>query len=350
MTYLVTGTAGFIGFHVASRLLREGHTVIGFDSVNDYYRVDLKEARLASLNALAEGLPAAAGEPRWKFYRGNLEDSGLVSAVFSSHRFDSVIHLAAQAGVRYSITNPRAYAASNLDGFLNVLEECRNHKIPHLAYASSSSVYGLNSKVPFSETDPVDHPVSLYAATKRANELMAHTYAHLYGLPVTGMRFFTVYGPWGRPDMAYFKFAEAITSGREIEIYNHGDLMRDFTYIDDVVKAVIMIADRPALPSAASGTGSPVSPDRSTAPYRVYNIGNSDPVRLDAFISTLEGLLGVEAKKKFLPMQAGDVYMTAADTSSLECDFGWKPSTPLSEGLREFTQWYKEKKLWQQSL
>lgn len=341
MTYLVTGTAGFIGFHVARALLAAGQTVVGFDSVNDYYRVDLKEARLSVLSKLARELPSG----RWEFYRGNLEDTGLVAAVFASHRFDRVIHLAAQAGVRYSITNPRAYASSNLEGFLNILEECRTNKIAHLAFASSSSVYGMNEKAPFSETDPVDHPVSLYAATKRANELMAHSYAHLYGMPVTGMRFFTVYGPWGRPDMAYFKFADAIEAGREIEIYNDGNLLRDFTYIDDVVRAVVMIADKPAAPAADASSP---SPDRSAAPYRIYNIGNSNPVRLENFIGTIETEMGIKAKRKYLPMQAGDVYMTAADTSALERDFGWKPSTPISEGLNSFIKWYKEKTTWQQ--
>ncbi len=339
MTYLVTGSAGFVGYHVTKALLAGGHRVIGLDSVNDYYRVDLKEARLAGIDGVTKGLPPES----WRFYRGNLEDSGLVSAIFASHRFDRVIHLAAQAGVRYSITNPRAYAESNLDGFLNILEECRTHKIGHLAYASSSSVYGMNRKVPFSESDPVDHPVSLYAATKRANELMAHTYAHLYGLPVTGMRFFTVYGPFGRPDMAYFKFADAIRQGREIDIYNGGDLLRDFTYIDDVVRAVVSIADRPALPcpvSADDPQGIP-RPDRSSAPYRIYNVGNSDPVRLETFISILETELAVKAKRNYLPMQAGDVYMTAADTSALERDFGWKPSTPIADGLKKFVEWYK---------
>lgn len=339
MTYLVTGAAGFVGYHVTRELLAAGHQVIGFDAVNDYYRVDLKEARLAELDALSKTLPA----DRWKFYKGNLEDAGLVAAVFSSHRFDRVIHLAAQAGVRYSITNPRAYAASNLDGFLNILEECRNHKIAHLAFASSSSVYGMNRKVPFAEADPVDHPVSLYAATKRANELMAHTYSHLYGLSVTGMRFFTVYGPFGRPDMAYFKFADAISAGREIDIYNGGDLLRDFTYIDDVVRAVILIADRPALPvlDSSADLAADLKPDNSTAPYRIYNIGNSDPVKLETFISILETELGITAKRNYLPMQAGDVYMTAADTSALDRDFGWKPSTPIAAGLNKFIEWYK---------
>ncbi len=336
MTYLVTGAAGFIGFHTSRALLEKGHAVIGLDSVNDYYRTDLKEDRLALLT----------GYPGWKFYRGILEDTGFVEGIFSAHALDRVIHLAAQAGVRYSMVNPRAYGASNLDGFLNILEACREHSIAHLAFASSSSVYGMNRKVPFSERDPVDHPISFYAATKRANELMAHTYSHLYGFPVTGMRFFTVYGPMGRPDMAYFKFADAIMKGLPIEVYNNGDLLRDFTYIDDVVKAILMIADRPSSPDPAFDPATPVL-DRSSAPYRIYNIGNEHPEKLEHFISTLEQLLGRTAIKKYLPMQAGDVYMTAADTSALENDFGWTPDTPLVKGLSYFTDWYKENKQWQ---
>jgi len=340
VTYLVTGCAGFIGFFTARALLEAGHTVVGLDSVNDYYRVDLKETRLALLDRAGVTAGAASGAVRWTFYRGNLEDASLVDRVFAAHHFDRVIHLAAQAGVRYSITNPRAYASSNLDGFLNILEACRAHKVAHLAFASSSSVYGLNRKVPFCETDPVDHPVSLYAATKRANELMAHTYSHLYGIPVTGMRFFTVYGPMGRPDMAYFSFAENIMAGKPINVFNNGDLLRDFTFVDDVVKAVILIADRPAAPDP-DFDASLTQTDRSSAPYRIYNIGNSRPEKLEYFIDTLESLLGKKALKNYLPMQAGDVYMTAADTGALERDFGWSPSTPLAEGLERFTEWFK---------
>ncbi len=350
MNYLVTGAAGFIGSFTALALLGEGHSVVGLDSVNDYYRTDLKEARLAMIDRAArEAASNVSVDTRWRFYRGKVEDADLLAKVFSENRFDRVIHLAAQAGVRYSITNPRAYCASNLDGFLNILESCRHHKIPHLAYASSSSVYGMNRKVPFSETDPVDHPVSLYAATKRANELMAHTYSHLYGLPTTGLRFFTVYGPMGRPDMAYFKFADAIMKGEAIDVYNGGDLLRDFTYIDDIVKAVTMIAARPPESDPAFDPERPVT-DRSSAPYRVYNVGNQHPERLEYFIATLERVLEKEAKKNYLPMQAGDVYMTAADTTSLERDFGWKPSTPLETGLTRFARWYKENKPWQRSL
>jgi len=336
VTYLVTGCAGFIGYYTARALLEAGHTVVGLDSVNDYYRTDLKETRLVLLEETGE----KAGTGRWTFYRGNLEDAPLLDRVFAAHGFDRVIHLAAQAGVRYSITNPRAYASSNLDGFLNILEACRAHKTAHLAFASSSSVYGLNRKVPFCETDPVDHPVSLYAATKRANELMAHTYSHLYGLPVTGMRFFTVYGPMGRPDMAYFSFAEAIMAGKPIHVFNNGDLLRDFTFVDDVVRAVILIADRPAAPDPGFDAAA-TRTDRSSAPYRIYNIGNSRPEKLEYFIETLGRLLGKKAVKNYLPMQAGDVYMTAADTSALESDFGWSPSTPLAEGLERFTEWFK---------
>jgi UDP-glucuronate 4-epimerase len=351
MTYLVTGAAGFIGSFTAVSLLKAGHAVIGLDSVNDYYRTDLKESRLSMVARAAEASAQKnpTGTGNWRFYRGNLEDAALIDRVFAENRFDRVIHLAAQAGVRYSITNPRAYAASNLDGFLNILEACRAHSIAHLAFASSSSVYGMNRKVPFAESDPVDHPMSLYAATKRANELMAHTYSHLYGLPVTGLRFFTVYGPMGRPDMAYFKFADAIMRGEKIDVYNSGDLLRDFTYVDDIVKAVIMIADRPAQGYPAFDPERPTL-DRSPAPYRIYNVGNQHPERLEYFISTLERLLGKQAIKNYLPMQAGDVYMTAADTSALERDFGWKPSTPLEDGLRKFTDWYKETQPWQRSL
>ena len=339
MTYLVTGAAGFIGYYTSKALLEEGHTVIGLDSVNDYYRTDLKEERLALLDQYSKS-------GRWCFYRGNLEDIDLVGRIFVEHTFDRVIHLAAQAGVRYSITNPGAYTSSNIEGFLTILEACRRHKIAHLAFASSSSVYGMNRKVPFCETDPVDHPVSLYAATKRANELMAHTYSHLYGLPVTGMRFFTVYGPMGRPDMAYFKFAEAIMRGTPIDVYNNGDLLRDFTYVDDVLKAILMITDNPAKSDSGFDPEHPAL-DRSSAPYRIYNIGNEHPEKLESFISILEEKLGKKALKHYLPMQMGDVYMTAADTSALEKDFGWKPSTPLETGLERFTGWFKEKKIWQ---
>lgn len=352
MKILVTGAAGFIGYFVTRALLDRGDTVVGFDSINDYYDQHLKYDRLEALGIPRSKIPSVpsvqeARSGSFVFYRNLLEDEEAVSAVFRAHRFDRVIHLAAQAGVRFSIENPRAYMKANLDGFLNILEGCRVQATPHLAFASSSSVYGINKKVPFSEKDGVDHPISLYAATKRANELMAHSWSSLYGLPTTGMRFFTVYGPMGRPDMAYFKFADAIRKGLPIDIYNNGDLWRDFTYIDDVVKAVLLIADRPPVGNAEFDYEHP-SVDSSYAPWRIYNIGNAHPVQLSEFISVLEQSLGCEAVKRFSPMQAGDVYMTSADTSSLEKQFDWKPDTDIREGLRFFAQWYKEYTSWQQ--
>ena len=347
MTYLVTGAAGFIGYFVCRALVEAGQTVIGVDSLNDYYRIDLKESRLR----LLENLNGQCTGP-FIFFRGEIENSALIEQIFSSYSFDCVIHLAAQAGVRYSLTHPRAYVSSNVDGFLNILEGCRD-MMPrirqnqfHLVFASSSSVYGMNRKVPFSESDPTDHPVSLYAATKKADEMMAHVYSHLYGIPATGVRFFTVYGPMGRPDMAYFKFANAIMQEKTIDVYNNGNLLRDFTYIDDVIKAILLIAARPPEPAPDFDPEKPL-PDRSSAPYRIYNIGNAHPEKLTDFITLLEKQLGREAKKNFLPMQPGDVFMTAADTSLLEHDFGWRPATPLETGLRYFTDWYKEKKIWQ---
>lgn len=343
MNYLVTGCAGFIGCFTVCALLRDGHDVTGFDSVNDYYRTDLKEARLS----LIEKTAAACSRSQWNFVRGALEDTSLVTDVFSRGKFDVVIHLAAQAGVRYSIENPGAYVSSNISGFLSILEACRQFRPGHLVYASSSSVYGLNRSEAFSEQDRADHPVSMYAATKRSNELMAHTYSHLYGLPVTGLRFFTVYGPMGRPDMAYFKFADAIMHSRPIDVYNNGDLLRDFTYIDDVVRAVLLVAKQPAQPDPSFQPSSPL-PDRSSAPYTIYNIGNAHPEKLERFICLIEEYLGKKAIKNYLPMQDGDVYMTSADTVSLERDFGWKPGTPLEAGLKRFIDWYKENTVWQQ--
>ncbi len=342
MRYLVTGAAGFIGYYTAKALLTAGRDVVGLDSLNDYYRTDLKYERLSALESAAGNSSGS-----WEFRHGPLEDQDFLASIFESGPFDRVIHLAAQAGVRYSQTNPRAYTSSNIEGFLNVLECCRQYRTGHLAFASSSSVYGMNRKAPFCETDRVDHPISLYAATKRANELMAHTYSHLYGIPMTGMRFFTVYGPLGRPDMAYFKFADAIMTGRPIDIYNNGDLLRDFTYVDDVVRAVLMIAERPAEADPGFDPSDPL-PDRSSAPYRVYNIGNSRPEPLERFISVLEGALGKKAMRNYLPMQPGDVYMTSSDTGALERDFGWRPSTGLEEGLGHFVDWYKERKPWLQ--
>lgn len=330
MKILVTGAAGFIGYHVSERLLAQGHQVVGIDNLNDYYDVRLKEARLARLQPY----------PHFHFQKLDLADRAGMAELFAKGGFARVIHLAAQAGVRYSLDNPHAYADANLVGHLNVLEGCRHHGIEHLLYASSSSVYGLNRKTPFSPEDSVDHPVSLYAATKKANELMSHSYSHLYQLPTTGLRFFTVYGPWGRPDMALFKFTKAILQGQAIEVYNHGDMRRDFTYIDDIAEAVVRLSSviPQADPQWSVEAGSPAT---SSAPYRVYNIGNSQPVQLTAFIQELERALGVEAKMNLLPMQPGDVLETSADTSALEAAIGFKPSTELSLGLRQFVSWYR---------
>ena len=321
MRILVTGAAGFIGYHVAERLLARGDQVVGLDNLNDYYDPALKRARLRRL----EGLPG------FRFVQLDLADRAGMAELFATERFDRVIHLAAQAGVRYSITHPTAYLDSNLTGFGHVLEGCRAQDIAHLVYASSSSVYGGNTKMPFAETDAVDHPVSLYAATKKANELMAHTYSHLYGFPTTGLRFFTVYGPWGRPDMAYHLFTRAILAGEAISVFNHGDMKRDFTYIDDIVEGVLRVLDRPATPL---GTGS--------APYRVFNIGNSEPVQLLDFIGCIERVLGQSATKRLLPMQPGDVESTWANIDDLTAATGFAPSMPLSEGIARFVAWYKE--------
>lgn len=330
MKFLVTGAAGFIGFHVSERLLAAGHQVIGIDNLNDYYDVNLKLARLDLLKPHA----------LFHFEKIDLADRSAMEQLFATQKFDRVIHLAAQAGVRYSIENPHAYADSNLIGHLNVLEGCRHNKVGHLLYASSSSVYGLNRKLPFSTDDSVDHPVSLYAATKKANELMSHTYSHLYGLPTTGLRFFTVYGPWGRPDMALFKFTRAIVEGNSIDVYNHGQMRRDFTYIDDIAEAIVRLQD--VIPQAdASWTVEQGSPATSSAPYRVYNIGNSDPVTLMDYITALETALGKVAEKNMMPMQPGDVLETSADTSALFKVIGFKPQTSVSEGVTRFVEWYK---------
>ena len=330
MKILITGAAGFIGFHVAERLLAEGHEVVGIDNLNDYYDVNLKLARLARIQS----------QPNFRFIKLDLADRADMTELFARERFARVIHLGAQAGVRYSIDNPHAYADANLVGHLNVLEGCRHSGVGHLLYASSSSVYGLNRKTPFSTDDSVDHPVSLYAATKKANELMSHSYAHLYGLPTTGLRFFTVYGPWGRPDMALFKFTKAILEGRAIDVYNHGDMRRDFTYIDDIAEAVVRLCG--VIPQPNLGwTVESGSPADSSAPYRVYNIGNSQPVQLTAFIQELEQALGEQATLNLLPMQPGDVLETSADTSALERVIGFKPHTKLSDGLARFVRWYR---------
>lgn len=330
MKFLVTGAAGFIGSHVSERLLAAGHQVIGLDNLNDYYDVNLKLARLDLLKP----------HSLFTFVKIDLADRTAMAELFAREKFDRVIHLAAQAGVRYSIDNPHAYADANLVGHLNVLEGCRHNKVGHLLYASSSSVYGLNRKLPFSTDDSVDHPVSLYAATKKANELMSHTYSHLYGIPTTGLRFFTVYGPWGRPDMALFKFTRAIIEGNSIDVYNHGQMRRDFTYIDDIAEAVVRLQDVIPQPDA-SWTVEEGTPATSSAPYRVYNIGNSDPVALMDYITALEHALGKVAQKNMMPMQAGDVLETSADTQALYEVIGFKPHTSVVDGVGRFVEWYK---------
>jgi UDP-glucuronate 4-epimerase len=331
MKLLVTGAAGFIGYHTSQKLLSRGDTVVGLDNLNDYYDPSLKEARLAGLRP-REG---------FSFRRLDLDDRDGMRSLFETERPERVIHLAAQAGVRYSLTNPEAYVQSNLVGFLNVLEGCRHNGVEHLTYASSSSVYGMNTSMPFSVHDDVDHPVSLYAATKKANELMAHTYSHLYRLPTTGLRFFTVYGPWGRPDMAMFLFTKAILSGEPIQVFNEGKMRRDFTYIDDIVEGVVRTSDHVA---SANPSFDPAKPDPGTsnAPYRVYNIGNNEPVGLMRLIEVIEDCLGKKAEKIMLPMQAGDVPATYADVDDLVRDVGFKPATPIEDGVARFVNWYRE--------
>lgn len=331
----MTGAAGFIGAAVVGRLLQRGDRVVGIDNLNPYYDPALKRARLARLDALA-GLAGA-----WRFQPLSIEDAEALTALVAEERPRAVLHLAAQAGVRYSIDNPALYIQSNLVGFGHVLEACRHHGVGHLVYASSSSVYGGNRQMPFRESQPVNHPVSLYAATKKANELMAHTYSHLYGLPATGLRFFTVYGPWGRPDMAPMLFAKAILAGEPIRVFNHGQMRRDFTYIDDIVEGVVRCLDKPA---TAATHFDPSHPDPATswAPHRLFNIGNSEPVALMAFIALLEQALGREAIKDFQPLQPGDVEATAADTGQLEQWVGFRPSTPIAEGVARFAQWYRD--------
>jgi UDP-glucuronate 4-epimerase len=326
----VTGAAGFIGFHVSTRLLAQGEAVLGIDNVNDYYDVSLKEARLAQLR----------DRPGFQFERADLADAGRLAELARRHPPRGIVNLAAQAGVRYSLTNPGAYVQSNLVGFGNVLEVARHAKVDHLVYASSSSVYGANTKTPFSTHDNVDHPLSLYAASKKANELMAHTYSHLYGLPTSGLRFFTVYGPWGRPDMAMFLFAKAILEGRPIDVFNHGKMRRDFTYVDDVVEGVVRVLRAPARPNEA-WSGDRPDPGSSRAPYRVYNIGNHSPVELMDLIGIIEEVLGKQAEKRFLDMQPGDVPATFADVDDLREAVGFQPATPLREGVGRFLAWYR---------
>ena len=354
---LVTGSAGFIGFHLTLRLINEGYSVVGLDNINSYYDVNLKLGRLAKkgislLPPISIGLvhsdfptlgstpPVSSLYPDYRFIRMQLEDKQGILELFATEKFDFVIHLAAQAGVRYSLENPQTYIDSNISGTLNILEACRAYPVKHLVYASSSSVYGLNTLMPFSVHHNVDHPVSLYAASKKANELMAHTYSHLFQIPTTGLRFFTVYGPWGRPDMALFLFTKAILSGQPIDVYNNGNMLRDFTYIDDIVEGIFRVALQPPLNNPLWDKSKP-DPGASSCPYKLYNIGNSSPVKLLHFIEALEESLGIKANIHFMPMQPGDVQATWADCSDLEKDTGYKPSTPVGEGIKRFVDWYR---------
>jgi UDP-glucuronate 4-epimerase len=331
MKILVTGAAGFIGAYVSQALTARGDDVVGIDNLNDYYDVSLKEARLANI----------AARKNFRFVRADLKDRDEIERLFAAQSFHRVVHLAAQAGVRYSLINPHQYIDANITGFLHILEGCRHHRIDHLVYASSSSVYGANTAMPFNVHQNVDHPLSLYAATKKANELMAHTYAHLYGIPVTGLRFFTVYGPWGRPDMSPFIFTKKIIAGEPIDIFNNGHHKRDFTYIDDIVEGVVRALDRPAMPDPGWSSDTP-DPATSSAPYRLYNIGNHTPVPLLAYIASIEKAVGKPAKKNFLPMQPGDVPTTYADVADLKAATGFEPGTPLDEGIRRFVAWYRD--------
>jgi UDP-glucuronate 4-epimerase len=334
MKILVTGAAGFIGAHTSRQLIKQGHDVLGIDNINDYYSVELKHARLDWINSHPEA-------SRFEFIKMDIADRAAMEALFEKHKFERVIHLAAQAGVRYSIENPHAYIDANIVGFMNILEGCRHNNVEHLVYASSSSVYGANESMPFSVDDNVDHPVSLYAASKKANELMAHTYSHLYNVPTTGLRFFTVYGPWGRPDMAPFKFTKAISEGNAIDVYNFGNHRRDFTYIDDIVNGVVQCAMHIAKGNDSWDGKSP-NPSSSKAPWKVYNIGAQTPVHLLTFIETIENALGKTAEKNMLPMQPGDVEATYADVESLSADVGYRPNTSLKEGINAFVEWYRE--------
>ncbi len=358
---LITGTAGFIGFHLANRLMAAGHVITGIDNINDYYSPQLKLDRLrasgfhinkdykTSQSEKMEGQAEATGDSLqgitsskgdYSFYKMDLADRDALMKLFASGKFDYVVNLAAQAGVRYSLTNPQAYVDANITGFLNILEACRAYPVKHLVYASSSSVYGKNTVMPFSVSHNVDHPVSLYAASKKSNELMAHTYSHLFGIPATGLRFFTVYGPWGRPDMALFLFTRAIIEGKPIQVFNEGNMMRDFTYVDDIVEGIVRVMERPAGPDSSWDSRRP-DPATSDVPHRVYNIGRGKPVKLLDFVATLEKNLGTRAQKQLLPMQAGDVPATWADTAALEQDTGYKPATPIEEGIEKFVEWYR---------
>lgn len=344
MKILVTGSAGFIGFHFVNRLVAEGYDIAGLDNINDYYDVNLKYARLAEAGIQKEGIfynkfVRSTKNPKYRFIKLNLEDEENILKLFKAEKFDKVCNLAAQAGVRYSLKNPKAYVNSNMVGFLNVLEGCRHHQVKHLVYASSSSVYGLNEQMPFSVKDNVDHPVSLYAASKKSNELMAHAYSHLYALPATGLRFFTVYGPWGRPDMALFIFTKAILNGQPIEVYNNGNMQRDFTYIDDIVEGMYRIIQKEPHGNE-EWSGLAPDPSSSAAPYKLYNIGNNNPVKLLDFIHAIEKTTGKKAIKKMMPIQSGDVVKTWADVSDLNDDFAFAPGTSVEEGISKFIRWY----------
>ncbi|WP_299547673.1 NAD-dependent epimerase [uncultured Helicobacter sp.] len=346
MKILVTGTAGFIGSFLAKRLLERGDEVVGLDCINDYYDVRIKYGRLEnagiSQNALKyNALVQSEKYPNYRFIQLNLEDRENLFKLFENEKFDKVCNLAAQAGVRYSLVNPYAYVESNIVGFVNILEACRHHSIKHLAYASSSSVYGLNENMPFSTSDNVDHPISLYAASKKSNELMAHTYSYLFGLPTTGLRFFTVYGPWGRPDMALFLFTKAILEGKPIDVFNHGEMLRDFTYVDDIVEGVVRVIDHNAEPNA-EWSGKAPDPHSSKAPYKIYNIGNNNPVRLMDFIEAIEKELGITAQKNMLPLQPGDVPATYANVDDLISELDYKPNTSIETGIKNFIAWYRE--------
>ena len=344
MKILITGTAGFIAFHLAKKLLDRGDTVVGIDNINDYYDINLKYARLAETGISRDAEKwytplQSAKYNKYTFVRLNLEDREQLNELFEREKFDKVCNLAAQAGVRYSLENPHVYINSNIVGFINILEACRHYNIKHLAYASSSSVYGNNTKMPLSTSDNVDHPISLYAATKKSNELMAHTYSHLFNLPTTGLRFFTVYGPWGRPDMALFLFTKAILENRPIQVFNNGNMVRDFTYIDDIIEGITRVIDKPAAPVS---NGKQNVSSSKTAPYKVYNIGNSSPVQLMEYIGAIEKHLGKTAQKEFLPMQPGDVPQTEADVTDLVNNLGYKPNTTVEKGIERFIKWYKD--------
>ena len=345
MKILVTGTAGFIGYHLSKKLIERGDTVIGVDQINDYYDIELKYSRLKDLgiekdNIIERKKTTSSIHSNHSFYKGNLEDKDFIDAIFKNEKPDAVCNLAAQAGVRYSLKNPQAYIDSNIVGFINILEACRHNGVENLSYASSSSVYGLNKNLPFSTKDNVDHPVSLYAASKKSNELMAHTYSHLFGIRTTGLRFFTVYGPWGRPDMALFLFAKAALENGTIDVFNHGEMVRDFTYVDDIVQGVISVIDNPAERSEDFDTTP--TPNTSSAPYRVYNIGNNNPVKLMDFITAIEKKIGKTVKKNFMEIQPGDVPQTFADVTDLERDFNYKPNTSIDFGISKFIDWYKD--------